>query len=122
MSVLQAQNNTTIPKTSSKTILPRPPPSREHSRFKIHIWFLHPYRIRLEYPRPPISVSERVHLPTEPLSPEAVVFQYYPTQSELFLFLEYVIENLLLVEYPSFEDDEHITGIHSAVGFLSRLM
>ena len=61
----------------------------------------------------------------EPLSPEAVVFQYYPTQSELFIpfqKLEYVIENLLLVEYPSFEDDEHITGIHSAVGFLSRLM
>ena len=32
-----------------------------HSRFQIHIWFLYPYRIRLEYPWPPTLLSKRVH-------------------------------------------------------------
>ena len=69
-------------------------PNHEHSRFQIHTWFLYPYH-RLELPKPPISVSKRVHLYYRPGLGGSWGLLVLSYQSELFVpfpqKLEYVI-------------------------------
>ena len=86
VSVLQAQNNTNYSKTSSETVLPRPPPSREHSRFQIRIWFLYETIFRVWDYRRNYSISFSV----DAAKPFECVKSFFPKRLNQFLTLSLV--------------------------------